>query len=166
MTPGDGLALTGNRVRVGCDVAAVSEVADAVNRFGDRYLRRVYTADELRDCAGPERIRRLAARFAAKEAVIKAFATPEMAFPLTSIEVVKRNGTPQVLLHGSVARAARELGWQEVSLSLSHDDCHAMALVAVLREGGQEAGVGVVDGCRTTREVSSGKRLGWLAWWN
>lgn len=156
MTSGQGLALPGHGVRVGCDVAAVSEVTDSVRRFGDRYLRRVYTAGELRDCAGPERIRRLAARFAAKEAVIKAFATPEMAFPLTSIEVVKRDGVPQLVLHGRVARAAQQQGWQEVSLSLSHDECHAMALVAVLRDRRQEPTSGVTDVCRTSFGTGSG----------
>lgn len=156
MTSGTRLALPGDRVRVGCDVAAVSEVAYSVHRFGDRYLQRVYTAGELRDCAGPDRIRRLAARFAAKEAVIKAFATPEMAFPLTSIEVVKRDGTPQLVLHSSVADVAGERGWQEVSLSLSHDECHAMALVAVLCDSRQEPTSGVPDVCRPSLGAGSG----------
>jgi holo-[acyl-carrier protein] synthase len=63
----------GHRVRVGCDVADVEDVQNSLAAFGDRYLRKVYTASEIDDCQGRNRAQRLAARFAAKEAVIKAF---------------------------------------------------------------------------------------------
>src|SRR5271156_6975102 len=62
----------GRRVRVGCDVVAIEDVQDSLAAFGDRYLRKVFTASEINDCRGSNRVHRLAARFAAKEAVIKA----------------------------------------------------------------------------------------------
>ena len=124
----------GQRLRVGCDVTALAPVADSLERFGERYLRRLFTAGELRDCVGVGQVPRLAARFAAKEAVVKAFADPQAAYPPTSIEVVLDGGLPALLLHGGVAALARRQGWREISLSLSHEDCHAMAVVAVLCE--------------------------------
>lgn len=118
-------------IRVGCDVVAISDVEASVSEFGDRYLRKVFTTGEIEDCRGADRIARLAARFAAKEAVIKAFLDPRMAFPLREIEVTKRHLLPTLRLSGSVARRARQQGWTSTSLSLSHADCHAMALLVV-----------------------------------
>jgi holo-[acyl-carrier protein] synthase len=119
-------------VRVGCDVVALAEVERSLDRFGDRYLRRVFAASEIRDCVGVTRIERLAARFAAKEAVIKAFAAPDVAIALSDIAVISTAAAPTLRLTGDVARCAREHGWMQTSLSLSHTDCHAMATVAVL----------------------------------
>jgi holo-[acyl-carrier protein] synthase len=122
----------GCRVRVGCDVTAVEEVQDSLDAFGDRYLRKVFTTDEIDDCRGRNRAQRLAARFAAKEAVIKAFAEPGMSFPLREIEVRRDGPLPVLRLSGTVAERAAERGWQSSSLSLSHADCHAMAVVVVV----------------------------------
>lgn len=120
------------RIRVGCDVAAIGDVESSVSEFGDRYLRKVFTTGEIQDCRGADRIARLAARFAAKEAVIKAFSDPLMAFPLREIEVARHHLLPVVRLTGSVARRARQQGWTSTSLSLSHAGCHAMAVVVVV----------------------------------
>ena len=120
----------GHRVRVGCDVVAIEDVQDSLAAFGDRYLHKVFTASEINDCQGPNRVHRLAARFAAKEAVIKAFAEPDMPFPLREIEVT-RDG-PLLHLSGALAERAQHQGWLSSSLSLSHADCHAMAVVLVV----------------------------------
>lgn len=122
----------GRRLRIGCDVVAVDEVRDSLAAFGDRYLRKVFTASEVNDCQGSNRVHRLAARFAAKEAVIKAFAEPEVAFPLPEIEVTLDGPLPGLRLHGGLAERAQKQGWQSSSLSLSHADCHAMAVVVVV----------------------------------
>jgi holo-[acyl-carrier protein] synthase len=122
----------GHRVRVGCDVAAIDEVRDSLATFGERYLRKVFTASEISDCEGRNRVHRLAARFAAKEAVIKAFAEPDMAFPWREIEVTRDGPLPLLRLSGTLAERARHQGWLSSSLSLSHADCHAMALVLVV----------------------------------
>jgi holo-[acyl-carrier protein] synthase len=122
----------GHRVRVGCDVAVVVEVQDSLAAFGDRYLRKVFTASEITDCQGRNRVHRLAARFAAKEAVIKAFAEPDIAFPWREIEVTRDGPLPLLRLSGSLAERAQQQGWLSSSLSLSHADCHAMAVVLVV----------------------------------
>jgi len=122
----------GHRVRVGCDVAVIEEVQDSLAAFGDRYLRKVFTASEITDCQGRNRVHRLAARFAAKEAVIKAFAEPDIAFPWLEIEVTRDGPLPLLRLSGSLAERAQQQGWLSSSLSLSHTDCHAMAVVLVV----------------------------------
>jgi holo-[acyl-carrier protein] synthase len=121
----------GHRVRVGCDIVSVAEVEHAIDNFGDRYLRKVFTDNEIDDCAGLDRATRLAARFAAKEAVIKAFADGEQAFALGEIEVQKSGSVPRIALTGRLAELAERQGWVETSLSLSHADCHAMAVLLV-----------------------------------
>ena len=135
----------GHRVRVGCDVVAIEDVQDSLAAFGDRYLRKVFTASEINDCQGHNRVHRLAARFAAKEAVIKAFAEPELAFPWREIEVTRRGPLPLLRLSGSLAERAQRQGWVSSSLSLSHADCHAMAVVVVVcsaADSGPDAGAG------------------------
>src|SRR5271166_486180 len=122
----------GYRVRVGCDVVAIEDVRDSLAAFGDRYLRKVFTASEINDCQDRNRVHRLAARFAAKEAVIKAFAEPDMPFPLREIEVTRDGPLPLLRLSGTVAERAQHQGWLSSSLSLSHADCHAMAVVLVV----------------------------------
>jgi holo-[acyl-carrier protein] synthase len=119
----------GHRVRVGCDVVAIEDVQGSLAAFGDRYLRKVFTAGEINDCHGLNQVQRLAARFAAKEAVIKAFAQPDMAFPWHEIEVTRDGPLPLLRLSGSLAERAQQQGWLSSSLSLSHADCHAMAVV-------------------------------------
>jgi holo-[acyl-carrier protein] synthase len=91
----------------------------------------VFTAQELAYCSGRQQRERLAARFAAKEAVVKALALPHIATPLHEIEVVNAGGPPRVVLHGSIAAAAQTQRWTSIAVSLSHTDCHAMAVVVV-----------------------------------
>ena len=122
----------GHRVRVGCDVADVEDVQNSLAAFGDRYLRKVFTTSEINDCQGRNRVQRLAARFAAKEAVIKAFAEPGMSFPWREIEVTRDGPLPRLRLSGTLAESAQRQGWVSSSLSLSHADCHAMAVVFVV----------------------------------
>jgi holo-[acyl-carrier protein] synthase len=120
------------RVRIGCDVVEVDGVQDSLATFGDRYLRKVFTASEINDCRGSNRVHRLAARFAAKEAVIKAFAQPDMSFPWREIEVTRDGPLPLLRLSGTLAEQAQRQGWLSSSLSLSHAECHAMAVVLVV----------------------------------
>jgi holo-[acyl-carrier protein] synthase len=124
--------LGGHRVRVGCDVVPFDDIADSLAAFGDRYLRKVFTASEINDCQGRNQVHKLAARFAAKEAVIKAFAEPDTAFPWREIEITKDGPLPLLRLNGTLAQRAQHQGWTNTSLSLSHADCHAMAVVLVV----------------------------------
>lgn len=122
----------GHRIRVGCDVVPFADVQNSLAAFGDGYLRKVFTTSEIDDCQGSNRAHGLAARFAAKEAVIKVFAEPDMAFPWREIEVTRDGPLPLLRLSGSLAERAQQQGWRSSSLSLSHSDCHAMAVVLVV----------------------------------
>ncbi len=127
--------LDGLRVHVGCDVVSFEDVQGSLAAFGDRYLNKVFTASEIDDCRGRNQLQRLAARFAAKEAVIKAFAEPDpdVPYPWREIEVTREGPLPVLRLRGTLAQRARHQGWLSSSLSLSHADCHAMAVVVVVR---------------------------------
>ncbi|OPX07669.1 holo-ACP synthase [Gordonia sp. i37] len=117
------------RISVGCDLIDVADVAESIDTFGDRYLHRVYTEQEVAACEGSAFAERLAARFAAKEAVIKALGMVDVPTPLREIEVVSRAGVPSVVLSGGVARWADACGWSGSSVSLSHTGSQAMAVV-------------------------------------
>lgn len=125
---------SGERVRVGTDLVRVADVAQSIVAFGDRYLHRVYTEEELAACRSvdggwsPER---LAGRFAAKESAIKALGI-EDGVAYTSVEVVSRGGAPGLRLTGAAAEKAVELAAKDASLSISHDGEYATAVVAAL----------------------------------
>lgn len=120
---------------VGIDLVRVQDVADSIERFGPRYLDRVFTAREQADCAGEPGVRaeRLAARFAAKEATLKVL-RPSGARPeWTSIEVVRReSGACDLLLTGTAAQLAAAAGITALAVSLSHEHGHAAAAVVAL----------------------------------
>lgn len=123
--------------RLGFDLARVSGIAESIRLFGRRFTDRLFTARELDyalsgtgQCA-----ERLAARFAAKEAVIKALNLSEAGVGWRDIEVVKRaDGSCAVVLHGEAHRVAQAMGAREILLSLSHDGDCAGAVVHVLIE--------------------------------
>lgn len=126
------IELTGHRIRIGCDVVALDEIENSLSTFGDRFLAKIYTTNELTTCGGPSRLARLAARFAAKEAAMKAFARPDAAFVPLEIEVVTSDYLPTLRLTGSAGRLATEQQWQQISVSMTHADCHAAAVVVVV----------------------------------
>ncbi|MBX8687500.1 4'-phosphopantetheinyl transferase superfamily protein [Mycobacterium sp. 20091114027_K0903767] len=126
------IQLEGHRIRVGCDVVAIEDIANSLSSFGDRFLARIYTDDEVATCDGPNRLARLAARFAAKEAAMKAFAQPDSAFAPPEIEVVTSDYVPKLRLSGSAAQLAAAQRWLEVSLSITHAECHAAAVVVAV----------------------------------
>ncbi len=121
---------------VGVDVVAVSQVAAAVSRFGERYVRRVFTAAEAAYCqaaAAPVAAARLAARFAAKEAAVKALDPDERWTAWRDIEVQRaRTGRCTLRLHGAAARLAERRGIDRLLLSMSHEADVAAAVVVAL----------------------------------
>jgi holo-[acyl-carrier protein] synthase len=119
--------------RVGIDLTSVSDVQDAIAAHGDRYLSRVYTPQELQDCAGDPA--RLAGRFAAKEAAIKVLRPgQETALPWSDIEVVRQpGGHVELRLGGLAAERASHEGLEGFAVSLSHEGNTACAVV--LAEG-------------------------------
>ena len=125
-------------VLIGCDIHPVFNVVESIDIFGERYLARVFTPAERAACGeAPER---LAARFAAKESVLKLLKIPaDVAVPWTDIEVgADPNGAPSVALHGRAAEIAAELGVFSIELTLSHDAGMAMAVAAALIETGED----------------------------
>ncbi|HEX8754661.1 MAG TPA: holo-ACP synthase [Solirubrobacterales bacterium] len=121
-------------IRVGLDLVAVESVAASLRgSHREHYLERIYTEREVDDCRGPSgRVEpeRLAARFAAKEATIKALPGAGEEVRLTMIEVVSDpDGQVRLELSGRAAELAREAGVEELALSLTHEAGFAAAAV-------------------------------------
>lgn len=123
--------------RVGIDIAEVARIEESLALFGARFATRVFTPRELGDCAGDPR--RLAARWAAKEAAVKALRLgPDVATPPREAEVLTTPHGPELRLHGGLAAHARAQGWVRAELSLTHTDASAAAVV--LAELARDAG--------------------------
>jgi len=113
---------------VGVDIVEIDRVAAALARFGERFLRRVFTDREVAYCRG--RVPELAVRFAAKEAVMKALGTGVRGVGWREIEVLPmRGGKPLVFLHGRAQKRADVLGLQDFAISLTHSKDFAIASV-------------------------------------
>jgi len=118
-------------VGVGLDVVEVARVHRAARRWGERLLRRLFTEAELARARGAHAQARLAARFAAKEAVMKALGVGWQAVRWREIEIrTDPTGRPTVVLSGEARALAERLGVGEVLVSLSHTD-HLAAAQAV-----------------------------------
>ena len=118
---------------VGVDLTEVERLRGLLERR-PAAAERLFTPAELAYCRGfSDPVPRLAARFAAKEAVGKALGTGVIVF--LEIEV-EGGGRPRVRLHGATAAAARRLGIQRVEVSLSHTAAQAAAVAAAVKEGG------------------------------
>jgi holo-[acyl-carrier protein] synthase len=116
-------------VGVGVDVVEVERVERALRRWGEAFLARVYTPSERKRAGGRAGVARLAARFAAKEAVMKALGVGWGRLRFSDIEIVSDgNGRPVARLHGGAAQVARAAGVDEVYLSLSHARGYAAAV--------------------------------------
>jgi holo-[acyl-carrier protein] synthase len=119
-------------IATGVDIVEIDRVGDLLARHGDRFRKRVYTDREWSDAGG--RVESLAARFAAKEALIKALGRRELT--LREIEVVRPElCQPSLRLWGRAAEIARGLGVRELSVSLSHGRGYAVAVVVAVRDG-------------------------------
>ncbi|MFC1935333.1 holo-ACP synthase [Chloroflexota bacterium] len=115
---------------MGVDIIEIDRIAQATDRWGERFLHRIYTTDELDYCRG--RAPQLAARFAAKEAVMKALGTGRRGVDWRDIEVVRcRSGRPFIQLQGRASKVAERLSINQVALSLSHSREYAVASVLV-----------------------------------
>lgn len=125
-------------LRVGLDLVAVSTVVESLRgAHRERYLERVYTAREVADCGGPSDVtlspERLAARFAAKEAAIKALPGAGEGVALTQIEVLRDDdGSVSLRLSDRAAELFAASGATEIAVSLTHEGEHAAATVVLL----------------------------------
>jgi len=119
-------------VGTGIDIAEVPRIAASIKRFGDRFLRRVFTEGEIRYCESKaNRVERYAARFAAKEAAMKAIGTGwNYGVGWRDVEVCRApGGRPTITFHRKAAEFADRLGAHHVALSLTHTAEHAFAQV-------------------------------------
>lgn len=115
-------------IAVGIDLIEIPRIQRAIDDFGERFLRRVYTERERERYRG--RTNELAARFAAKEATSKALGTGIIGIHWREMEVLpNRRGKPVLILHGQAAERARHLGLNNFSVSLTHSRTDAMAFV-------------------------------------
>lgn len=118
---------------VGVDLVHIPRIQYALERFGTRFLERIYTPAEVLFCYG--RLPELAARFAAKEAVSKALGVgmrllSRNGIYFRDVEVLlDMNGKPHIVLHGRAAQLAAEQGLTQWAISLSHERDIAIALV-------------------------------------
>lgn len=119
-------------VGTGIDAVEIERVARSIERYGDHFLRRIFTADEIAYCRRKRNCAEsFAARFAAKEAGAKALGTGiQQGVTWTEIEVRRAPGQrPTLHFSGRALRRAQQLGVRQVSLSLTHSQALALASV-------------------------------------
>jgi holo-[acyl-carrier protein] synthase len=122
-------------IGTGVDATEITRIAEAIERYGDRFVNRIFTDGEIAYCRRKRDFASsFAARFAAKEAAMKALGTGHSQGVFwRGIEVVRRHGPPQLQFHdGAAARAAR-LGATGSFLTLSHSKDLAIAQVILVR---------------------------------
>jgi len=122
-------------VGLGTDIVAVARIAGLVERHGARFLDRVFRPGEqaVLGRAGPAAAAALAARWAAKEAFVKALGPQAAAVPYRDVEVVRAaDGVPGLRLHGAAAAALARRGASGALVSLSHEREFALATVVLI----------------------------------
>jgi holo-[acyl-carrier protein] synthase len=120
-------------IGVGIDIIEIERVRTALERGGERFLTRVFSKTEAEYCRSRRHpARHFAARFAAKESVIKALRVPPgMGWLWRAIEVAGAGGPPTIRLSGRARERADQLGVSALHLSISHSDAHAVAVVVL-----------------------------------
>ena len=123
-----------NILGLGLDAADIDRIAAAIERYGDRFVQRIFTDREVEYCAR-RRVPAVhfAGRFAAKEAAMKALGTGHALGVLwRDVEVVRHAGPPQLELHGGAARRFTAIGGRSSLLTITHSDELALAEVLIL----------------------------------
>ena len=119
-----------NILGIGIDIVETARIESSLARFGDAFLQRVFTTNEITYCASMKNATQCyAARFAAKEAVAKAFGTGLGGrVGWQEIEVRRKaSGEPFIILHGAAREFAKSMAVSEVMISLSHAEHYAVA---------------------------------------
>ncbi len=120
-------------LKTGVDLIEIPRIQAVLDRFGEHFLRRIYTPAEIEECGG--RADALAVRFAAKEAATKALGTG--IGPVAWLEIETRSkwsGEPYLVLHGAAEHIAQFLGLSTWAVSLSHSREYAIAVVVASGE--------------------------------
>jgi holo-[acyl-carrier protein] synthase len=123
-------------IGIGLDATEIPRIADTMARYGDRFLARIFTEGEVAYCQAHRRAaQHFAARFAVKEAAMKALGTGHSHGVLwRDVEVVRRGGPPQLQLHRAAARRFAALGGRSSVVTITHTDMLAMAQVILMGE--------------------------------
>ena len=123
-------------IGVGLDATEIERVANMIERYGDRFVRRVFTEGEIAYCqAKRDFASSFAARFAAKEAAMKALGTGHSRGVFwTGIEVVRHHGPPQLRFYGGAAERLKAMGGTSSLLTLTHSRELAIAHVMLLKD--------------------------------
>lgn len=125
---------------IGVDIVDISRIQALLDRYGERFLRRVYTeAETAYAMSGAHKAERLAGRFAVKEAVMKALGTGKsLGILWRDVETLRgRSGKPEVHLHGQAVKLAKSRGGGPVHVSITHDGGKAVAFVILEKAGGE-----------------------------
>jgi holo-[acyl-carrier protein] synthase len=121
-------------IGTGVDLIEIERVANSIERYGERFLRRVYTDREIAYCNRKRSsAESFAARFAAKEAAAKALGTGiSKGVTWTEFQIDREpSGRPVLELRGRAAALGAELGVKSISVSLTHSRELAMAMVVM-----------------------------------
>src|SRR5213080_4244245 len=124
---------------IGVDMVQVERIQHSLDRFGERFMKRVFTEGEIAYCMSMKfPARHFAARFAAKEAVSKAFGTGiGSAMGWKDIDVHRKpSGEPFVVLEGGAKKLGEERDVNAVWITLSHTEHHAVAMIVIESESG------------------------------
>jgi holo-[acyl-carrier protein] synthase len=118
-------------LRTGVDLIELERVKATIERYGKRFLERIFTPRELAEVG--ENVASLAVRFAAKEATAKALGTGIGDVGWQEIEILRGAARqPNLYLHGRASDLADSLDLETWSLSLTHNQSHAIALVVAI----------------------------------
>jgi len=123
-------------IGTGLDATDIARIAETIAKYGDRFITRIFTAGEIAYCRRKrDAASSFAARFAAKEAAMKALGTGHSrGVYWTGIEVVRRNGPPGLRFHDGAADRFAALGATSSLLTLTHSRELAIAHVLLLRD--------------------------------
>lgn len=124
-----------SQLKVGMDLVQISRIQASLAKFGDRFTQRIFTEHELAYAVSSPVLRaeRLAARFAAKEATMKALGLTDKGVAWRDMEVFRMpDGRCELRLHGVAAAHAQDSGVAQMALTLSHDGDYAAAIVVAV----------------------------------
>ena len=122
-------------IGMGLDATEIHRIAETIERFGDRFVHRIFTAGEIAYCRRKrDAASSFAARFSAKEAAMKALGTGHSrGVYWTGIEVFRHSGPPQLRFHGGAAARFESMGGTGSILTLTHSQELAIAHVLLTR---------------------------------
>jgi len=123
-------------VGTGVDIVEVWRIKEALEKWGDRFLKRIFSEREL-DYANRKKFSHesLAARFACKESVLKAFGDTRLGIQFKDIEVLNDSkGKPEVVLHGEARNFVKRYKVNDIIVSMSHTSTYAISSVILWRD--------------------------------